>query len=213
MRKPADLYITRRLLLAGLAGLVATPALAALPIVTLLGDSITAGLGLPAAQALPAQLAAELSRLGRPATVRGAGVSGDTTGGGLRRLDFSVRKDTRVCVVALGGNDLLMGAEPKVVRANLTKIIDRLQARGIVVVLAGMRAPEALAGDYAREFNAVYRTLGKKSGVISYPNLLDGVVGIRSLNQRDGIHPNAAGVKVIARRLAPVVAKALAVHK
>lgn len=181
--------------------------------VTLLGDSITAGLGLPAAQALPAQLSAELARLGASATVRGAGVSGDTTGGGLARVDFSVRKDTAVCVVALGGNDMLMGEEPKVVRANLTRIIERLQARGITVVLAGMRAPEALAGDYAREFNAVFRRLSRTPGVFSFANLLDGVVGIRSLNQKDGIHPNAAGVKVIARRLAPVVAKALAVRR
>src|SRR5690349_20696357 len=115
MRTPADLCISRRLLLVGLGSLAASPALAATPVVTMLGDSITAGLGLPNAQALPAQLAAELSRLGSPATVRGAGVSGDTTADGLRRVDFSVRKDTDVCVVALGGNDLLTGEEPKVV--------------------------------------------------------------------------------------------------
>src|SRR6187549_1866680 len=117
MPSTADLCISRRLLLAGLGSLAATPAFAALPVVTVLGDSITAGLGLPAAQALPAQLSAELARLGQYATVRGAGVSGDTTTGGLKRVDFSVRKDTEVCVVALGGNDLLMGEEPRVVRA------------------------------------------------------------------------------------------------
>lgn len=213
MRTPADLCISRRLLLAGLGSLAASPALAAGPVVTILGDSITAGLGLPAAQALPAQLSAELARLGKRATVRGAGVSGDTTTGGLKRVDFSVRKDTTVCVVALGGNDLLTGQEPRVVRDNLTRIIKRLQARGVTVVLAGMRAPEALGGAYAREFNAAFRALARTPGVLSYPNLLDGVVGIRSLNQRDGIHPNAAGVKVIARGLAPVVAKALAVRR
>ena len=124
-----------------------------------------------------------------------------------------MRKDTAVCVVALGGNDLLMGEDPKVVHANLRQIIRKLQARGVTVVLAGMRAPEQLGGAYAREFNAVFRDLARTRGVISYPNLLDGVAGIRSLNQRDGIHPNAAGVKVIARRLAPVVAKALTVHR
>lgn len=210
MPNTADLCISRRLLLAGLGSFAATPALAALPVVTLLGDSITSGFGLTRATALPAQLSAELQRLGAPATVRGAGVSGDTTSGGLARVDFSVRKDTAVCVVALGGNDMLQGAEPKTVRANLRKIIARLQDRGITVVLAGVRAPEQLGGDYAREFNAVFRRLAKTPGVLSYPNLLDGVMGIRSLNQRDGIHPNAAGVKVIARRLAPVVAKALA---
>ena len=213
MSSTADLCISRRLLLAGLGSLAATPAFAALPVVTVLGDSITAGLGLPAAQALPAQLSAELARLGKHATVRGAGVSGDTTAGGLRRVDFSVRKDTTVCVVALGGNDLLMGEEPRIVRANLRTIIRKLQGRGVTVVLAGMRAPEQLGGAYAREFNAVFRELALTKGVISYPNLLDGVAGIRSLNQRDGIHPSAAGVKVIARRLAPVVARALAVRR
>lgn len=213
MPNTADLCISRRVLLAGLASLTATPAFAALPVVTLLGDSITAGFGLPASAALPIQLSAELKKLGKPARVRGAGLSGDTTSGGLARVDFSVRKDTSVCVVALGGNDMLMGEEPKLVRANLQKIIRRLQARGITVVLAGMRAPEQLGGAYAREFNAVFRDLAKTPGVVSHPNLLDGVAGIRSLNQRDGIHPNAAGVKVIARRLAPAVAKALSVRR
>ncbi|HEX5777165.1 MAG TPA: arylesterase [Caulobacteraceae bacterium] len=213
MSSTADLCISRRLLLAGLGSLAATPAWAAAPVVTLLGDSITAGWGLPKSASLPARLEAELRRLGKAATVRGAGVSGDTTSGGLKRIDFSVRKDTAVCVVALGGNDLLMGEEPRVVRANLQRIIRKLQARGVTVVLAGMRAPEQLGGAYAREFNAVFRELARTKGVISYPNLLDGVAGIRSLNQRDGIHPNAAGVKVIARRLAPVVARALAVRR
>ena len=213
MSNTADLCISRRLLLAGLGSLAATPAFAAAPVVTVLGDSITSGFGLPAVSALPAQLQIELRRLGSPARVRGAGVSGDTTGGGLRRVDFSVRKDTAVCVVALGGNDLLMGEDPKVVHANLRQIIRKLQARGVTVVLAGMRAPEQLGGAYAREFNAVFRQLARTKGVVSYPNLLDGVVGIRSLNQRDGIHPNAAGVKVIARRLAPAVARALAVRR
>ena len=213
MPSTADLCISRRLLLAGLGSLAATPAWAAAPVVTVLGDSITAGWGLSRSEALPAQLSAELRRLGKSAIVRGAGVSGDTTSGGLARVDFSVRKDTDVCVVALGGNDLLMGEEPKVVRANLARIIRKLQARGVTVVLAGMRAPEQLGGAYAREFNAVFRELARTPGVVSYPNLLDGVAGIRSLNQRDGIHPNAAGVKVIARRLAPVVAKALAVRR
>ena len=213
MSNTADLCISRRLLLAGLGSLAATPAWAAAPVVTVLGDSITAGWGLSRSEALPAQLGVELKRLGVQATVRGAGVSGDTTSGGLKRVDFSVRKDTGVCVVALGGNDLLMGEDPKVVHANLWQIIRKLQARAVTVVLAGMRAPEQLGGAYAREFNAVFRELARTKGVISYSNLLDGVVGIRSLNQRDGIHPNAAGVKVIARRLAPVVAKALTVHR
>jgi len=179
----------------------------------MLGDSITAGFGLDSADALPARLQDELRKLGATARVRNAGVSGDTTGGGLRRVDFSVRPDTDVCVVALGGNDLLEGLDPKAVRSNLEKIVKRLQARGVTVVLAGMQAPVALGGDYAVEFNTAFRWVERIPGVIAYPNLLDGVAGIRSLNQKDGIHPNAAGVKVIARRLAPVVAKALTVHR
>jgi acyl-CoA thioesterase-1 len=213
MPSTADLCITRRAVVTGLAVLPATPALAASRVVTVLGDSITAGYGLPSAQSLPVQLQAELKRLGQDVRVRNAGVSGDTTADGLRRVDFSVRGDTAVCVVALGANDLLMGQEPRVVRANLRKVIARLQARGMTVVLAGMRAPEQLGGAYAGEFNAVFRQLARTPGVVSYPNLLDGVAGMRSLNQRDGIHPNAAGVKVIARRLAPAVARALAVRR
>lgn len=198
--------VTRRTLLAFLA---ATPAFATTKVVTVLGDSITAGYGLPSREALPIRLEAELKRLGADVRVRGAGVSGDTTAGGLARLDFSVRPDTAVCVVALGGNDLLQGLDPRRTRANLDKIIARLKARKITVVLAGMRAPPQIGGSYAQEFNAVFTGLAKKHQVAAYPFLLDGVLGIRSLNQRDGIHPNAAGVQVIARKLAPVVARAL----
>jgi acyl-CoA thioesterase-1 len=210
MPSTADLCVTRRLLLAGLATLPAAPVLAASPpVVTVLGDSITAGFGLPSSQAMPVQLEAELRRLGRTVRVRNAGVSGDTTSAALRRVDFSVKADTQVCVVALGGNDLLQGREPKVVRANLEKIVRRLQQRKITVVLAGMQAPEALGGAYAREFNAAFRDLAGAPGVIAYPFLLAGVAGVRALNQKDGIHPNAAGARRIAQGLAPVVARAL----
>jgi acyl-CoA thioesterase-1 len=213
MAETSDVLFTRRTLLVGIGALAATPALAAKPkVVTMLGDSITAGFGLDSADSLPMRLQAELRKLGVTVRVRNAGVSGDTTTGGLRRLNFSVRPDTDVCVVALGGNDMLEGQDPKVVRANLEQIVKRLQARGVTVVVAGMQAPVALAGDYALEFNTAFRWVERMPGVITYPFLLDGVAGIRSLNQRDGIHPNAAGVKVIARRLAPVVAKALTVR-
>jgi acyl-CoA thioesterase-1 len=213
MAETSDVLFTRRTLLVGIGALAATPALAAKPkVVTMLGDSITAGFGLDSADSLPMRLQAELRKLGVAVRVRNAGVSGDTTTGGLRRLNFSVRPDTDVCVVALGGNDMLEGQDPKVVRANLEQIVKRLQARGVTVVIAGMQAPVALAGDYALEFNTAFRWVERMPGVITYPFLLDGVAGIRSLNQRDGIHPNAAGVKVIAHRLAPVVAKALTVR-
>jgi acyl-CoA thioesterase-1 len=179
------------------------------PIVTVLGDSITAGLGLPARDALPAQLQTALERLGVKAAVRGAGVSGDTTGGGLARVDFSVAPDTTVCVVALGGNDLLQGADPKTTKANLRRIIEKLKARKIRVVLAGVRAPPLIGASYAREFTNLYPDLAREMGVIYQPDFITGVVGVARLMQRDGIHPNAAGAKIVAERLAPTVATAL----
>jgi acyl-CoA thioesterase-1 len=195
--------------LAALASLPAAPALAAPKVVTILGDSITAGLGLPAKAALPAQLQVELRKLGADVVVRGAGVSGDTTGNGLARVDFSVRPDTAVCVVALGANDMMQGIEPAVVRANLDRIVRRLKARKNTVVLAGMHAPLQMGGTYSRQFNAVFADLAKAHGVAFYPALLAGVMGAPQLNQDDGVHPNAAGARIIARKLAPVVAKAL----
>jgi acyl-CoA thioesterase-1 len=190
----------------------ASPALAqARPrVVTVLGDSITAGYGLPAREALPAKLERELAKSVPGARVRGAGVSGDTTAGGLARVDFSVQKDTAVCVVALGGNDLLQGLDPRQTRANLDRIIGKLKARGITVVLAGITVPSALGRSYARDVAALYADLARKHEVTLYPNLLAGVAGDRRLNQRDGIHPNAQGVSIIAARLAPVVARVLA---
>ena len=202
--------LTRRHLIA--AALAAPlPALAAgKPVVTILGDSITAGFGLPASAAFPARLQAELAKLGRSAVIRPAGVSGDTTAGGLARVDFSVQKDTSLCIVALGGNDLLQGLRPGTTRANLDAIVKRLKARKIAVLLAGLTAPPAIGGGYAREFNAVFPAVAKAQGVAFYPNLLAGVSGLTKLNQRDGIHPNAQGAALIAQRLAPAVAKALA---
>lgn len=182
-------------------------------IVTLLGDSITAGYGLPAQAALPAQLQAALARLGANVLVRGAGVSGDTTAGGLARVDFSVRKDTDVAVVALGANDLLQGLDPRRTRANLDGIVRKLKGRGFGVVLAGIDAPAQIGGGYARDFNAVFPAVARAHGVTLYPNLLDGVARRPALNQADGIHPNARGAAIIAARLAPVVAKALAARR
>lgn len=202
---------TRRTLLAASALLVAGPALAQSrpKVVTMLGDSITAGYGLPAGSALPAQLRLQLKRLGVAAQVRGAGVSGDTTAGGLARVDFSVRKDTDLVIVALGANDLLQGQDPKRTRANLDSILKKLKARNIPIVLAGIAAPTEIGGGYARDFNAIWPALARTHGVTLYPNLIDGVARNPALNQPDGIHPNARGAAIIAARLAPVVAKAL----
>ena len=203
-------FPTRRILIAGALAAWPVHALAqARPVVTVLGDSITAGLGLPSSATLPVQLQAQLRKLGANALVRGAGVSGDTTAGGLARVDFSVQKDTTVCIVALGGNDLLQGLDPKRTKANLDKIVARLRARKIAVVLAGLQPPPVIGKAYAREFQAVFPAVAKAHGAILYPNLLAGVAQISRLNQSDGLHPNAQGVTVIAQGLAPVVARAL----
>lgn len=177
-------------------------------IVTMLGDSITAGFGLAAADALPAQLQIALTALGLAVRVRAAGVSGDTTAAGLARVDFSVQDDTDLCIVALGGNDMLQGVDPAATRRNLDQIIKRLQARQIPVLLAGMRAPPQY-GAYAREFDKVFVDLAREDDVAVYPFLLNGVALDGRYNQDDGIHPNAAGVKIIAAALAPVVAQTL----
>lgn len=193
-------------------------ALAALPlrafaargqVVTILGDSITAGLGLPQELALPIQLHLALEKMGVPNVVRGAGVSGDTSGAGLARMDFSIQPDTQVVVVALGGNDLLQGVDTKTTRANLDKILTRLKARHMGVVLTGLHAPPEIGANYARDFNAIFADLAKSHRVALYPDLLAGVARNGSLNQGDSIHPNAEGAKIIATGLAKVVAKEL----
>jgi acyl-CoA thioesterase-1 len=202
---------TRREALVLGAASLATPAFAqSPPVVTMLGDSITAGYGLPAAAALPAQLQAALIRLGRPVRVRGAGVSGDTTANGLARVDFSVQSDTRLCIVALGGNDLLRGLEPSETRANLTRIVQKLQRRHIQVMIAGLKAPTVIGAGYARDFDRVFPEVARATGADLYPDLLAGVQGVAALNQGDGIHPNPRGVRIIVARLAPAVARVLA---
>lgn len=209
----APLFLDRRRILAGL--LLATQVAAGPrpparpPVVTVLGDSITAGLGVPARAAMPAQLQAALTRMGVGATVRAAGVSGDTSGGGLARVNGSVARDTALCVVALGGNDLLLGIEPRVTKANLRAILRSLRDRRIGVMLVGVGAPTLFGAAYAREFNAVYSDLAREFSAPLYPNILAGVVGSRQFMQGDGIHPNTAGARVIADRLAPLVAQAL----
>lgn len=208
MSRTPERFFIRRGLIAGALAVAAAPARAAKrAVVTILGNSITAGLGLPAADALPAQLQAALARSGAPALVRGAGVSGDTTAAGLARLDFSVQADTDLCLVALGGNDLLQGLDPKETRANLIAIVRRLKQRRIGVVLAGISAPPQVGAGYARDFDAVFAAVSRAEHVTLYADLIAGVGP--GLRQGDGIHPNAAGVKLIAAHLAPVVARML----
>lgn len=203
----------RRALLAGaVAALAAGPALAAPrpAIITLLGDSVTAGFGLPAAQALPAQLQAALDRMHVPTQVRGAGVSGDTVADGLARVDFSVQADTRLCIVELGGNDLLQGVDPGSIRGDLSELLSRLHARRIAAIVTGVQAPPQIGADYARAFDAAFAAAARAEGATFYPNLFAGVGRNPALLQRDAIHPNPAGVRIIAARLAPVVARVLA---
>ena len=189
------------------------PAHAAQPdgtrVVTMLGDSLTAGLGLSAQDAIPARLQAELQRQGLKVVVRAAGVSGDTSADGLARAGFSVKPDTDLCIVALGGNDLLQGIDPKVMKANLAAILQALKARHVRALLVGIKAPRTIGEGYARDFDAVFPAVAKAAGAPVYPDLLGPVGQDRRLNQGDGIHPNAEGAKAVAARLAPAVAAAL----
>lgn len=209
MSPTAQRFPSRRRILLALGLLPQIAAAPKAPVVTVLGDSITAGLGLPARDAMPAQLQAALQRLGVSAVVRAAGVSGDTSGGGLARVGFSVADDTTICVVALGGNDLLQGVDPAQTKANLRGVLQKLKARNVGAVLVGVGAPPLIGATYAREFNAIYPSLAREFGVPLYANILAGVGGVPALMQRDGIHPNAGGAKRIGEALAPIVARAL----
>lgn len=203
------LSFVRRLLFAGSLALAAGAAEAKVPVVTILGDSLTAGYGLQAKDAIPAQLQIALKAIGVQAVVRPAGVSGDTSADGLARADFSVKPDTDLAIVALGGNDLLQGVEPAVTRANLAAIVAKLKARHIPVLLVGVRAPPAMGQGYARDFDAVVPEVARRHAVAAYPDLLGKVALDHALNQGDGLHPNPQGVKIVARRLAPAVAAVL----
>ena len=173
-----------------------------------LGDSLTAGFGLPEEQAFPARLQAWLQRQGLTVTVINAGVSGDTSAGGLARLDWAVGNDPPdYALVELGANDALRGLSPAALYDNLDKILSRLQAKRVKVLLTGMYAPRNYGTDYGKEFDAVYPRLAKAHGVPLYPFFLDGVAGDAALNQADGLHPNAKGVEAIVDRLGPDVAK------
>jgi acyl-CoA thioesterase-1 len=178
------------------------------PVVTLFGDSICAGYGLPPSAALPAQLGLALSNLGTTARIIGAGVNGDTLSQGLARVSTSVPSDTDLCVVALGANDLMQAVPPSRATEALDAIITSLRNRGIGILLCGMKAPPWLT-HYAPAFDALFPAVAARHAVPLYPFLLDGVALDPRLNQRDRIHPNAEGIGVIAQRLAPAVKAAL----
>ena len=190
-----------------MACLLAPPARAADgPVkIVALGDSLTAGYGLPVAEAFPTRLQAALKAKGIDATIANAGVSGDTTAGARERLDWSVPEGTQAVIVELGANDALRGLDPKLTEKTLDAILTRLDQRHLPVLFAGMKAPPNMGADYATAFDAIYPALAARHPVIFYPFFLDGVAADARLNQADGMHPNPAGVAIIVGRILPAV--------
>jgi len=170
-----------------------------------LGDSLSAGLGLSASAAFPARLKQSLKIKGIDVDMINAGVSGDTSSGGRDRLDWSIPPGTDAVILELGANDALRGTDPKVTRAALTDILARLKARKVAVLLCGMLAPPNYGSDYSARFNAIYPDLAKSFGVPLYPFFLEGVAADARLNQADGLHPTAEGVDVIVKNILPNV--------
>lgn len=175
-----------------------------------LGDSLTAGYGLPRAEGFTERLQAALRAEGRDIRVINAGVSGDTSAGGRARLDWALADKPDAVLLELGANDGLRGIEPRVTRENLDAVLGKLSGKGIPILFAGMRAPPNLGEEYGAEYRAVFKDLSARHDVVFYPFFLDGVVGIPALNQSDGIHPNAEGVAVVVERIMPAVLEVLA---
>jgi len=206
--------VARALFFAALAlSLVGVGEARAERVIVALGDSLTAGLGVAADEAYPALLEARLAREGYAYRVVNAGASGDTTAGGLRRVDWVLRAKPEIAIVALGSNDGLRAQSPQAMRENLTAIVKRLQAAGARVLLVGMRLPPNYGADYTTEFQAVFPEVARSTGAAFMPFLLDGVAADTRLNQPDGIHPTAAGYQVIADRLWPYLRPLLTPRK
>ncbi len=174
------------------------------------GDSLMAGYGLDAGQSFPEKLEKALRDRGHDVVIANAGVSGDTTSGGLSRLDWSVPDGTELVILELGANDMLRAVSPQITEDNLDSMIERLKKRDIKVLLAGMRAAPNLGPDYQQAFDAIYPRLAEKHGVAFYPFFLDGVVADPAFLLEDGMHPNAAGVDRMVERALPVVEELLA---
>jgi acyl-CoA thioesterase-1 len=193
-------------LMTGEAAFAQSPVAAAKPVkMVVLGDSLSAGLGLSASAAFPAQLQKALKTKGIAVDIINAGVSGDTSSGGRDRLDWSVPEGTEAVIVELGANDALRGTDPTVTRGALTDIVRRLKARGIAVLLCGMVAPPNYGNEYSARFNAIYPDLARSFGVPLYPFFLEGVAADARLNQADGLHPTAEGVDAIVKNILPAV--------
>ncbi len=193
-----------------LALFAAVPAVAHVPVILDFGDSLTAGYGLAPEQAFPARLAAALHREGIEARIVNGGVSGDTTAGGLARLDWALADKPDLVILALGANDALRGIDPAAVRDNLDKMIQKIEAGGAKLLLLGMVAPPNWGEEYKRAFDRIFPELARAYHVPLYPFFLEGVAMKPELNQPDGIHPNERGVAVLVDRIAPVVARLVA---
>jgi acyl-CoA thioesterase-1 len=196
------LSIVLPLIVAGAGQAVATPVK-----ILALGTSITQGYGLPPGTDFTVQLQAALKREGIDAVVTNAGVSGDTSAGGLARLDWSLADHPGAVIVELGGNDMLRGIPPAETEKNLRAILARLKSAHVPVLLTGMHAQRNLGADYVKQFDGIYPRLARETGVLFYPFILDGVALNPKLNQADGMHPNPAGVKIVVARILPLVKK------
>jgi acyl-CoA thioesterase-1 len=188
---------------------LAAPAAAAPLRILAFGDSLTAGYGLAESEAFPARLQAALAKAGVEAEIINGGVSGDTTAGGLARLDWSLADRPDLVLLELGANDGLRGIDPKDTEANLDAILTRLAQDGIPVLFAGMLAPPNLGPEFGAEYNALFPRLAERHKVTFYPFFLDGVARVPDLNQSDGLHPTAAGVDVIVERILPALLKVI----
>lgn len=175
------------------------------------GDSLMAGYGLGPSEGFPEKLQAALQKKGHDVVIANAGVSGDTSSGGLSRLDWSVPDGTQLVILELGANDMLRGIAPEVTEQNLDEMLGRLKERGMAVLLVGMVAAPNLGPDYADAFNGIFPRLAEKHSVQLYPFFLDGVAADRQFLLEDGMHPNAAGIDRMVERLLPTVEKLLAV--
>ena len=202
--------LTVWIMLMAVLGLAASePASAASRRIVVLGDSLSAGFNLSEREAFPAVLEQRLKARGDDVIVINAGVSGDTASAGLARLDWALGQGADLVIVELGANDMLRGLDPAVTRKALDAIVERLQARKIRVLLAGMKASPNLGQDYAKRFDTIYPDIAAQRGVILYPFFLEGVAAQPALNLPDGMHPNAKGVEAIVDRILPLVDEAL----
>ena len=179
-------------------------------VIVALGDSLTAGYGLPQSESFPAKLEAALKAQGHKIRVVNAGVSGDTASDGLARLDWALPPNANAVIVEFGANDAFRGLPPAEIEASLAKILDHLKAKGLPVLIAGMESPRNMGKDYVDQFRAIYADLAERYGAVFYPFFLDGVALDAGLMQEDAIHPNAKGVERIVQGILPKVDELLA---